>query len=194
MNVLIIYTHPNRKSLNGGFLEKTVEGLKLNSSVQNIEVLDLYQENFNPALIFNEDKRRRDMFKDPLLNRYRDQITKSDKIVFIYPIWWGRPPAMLLGFFDQLFATNFAYKYEKGQIMPTGLLKGKKVICISTMKGPAGYLRLLYGNVHQVLMKKVLLSFVGIKKVRFLEFGNMEANNGKQELYLEKTKNIMAKL
>lgn len=194
MNVLIIYTHPHKKSLNGAFLESTLNGLKLNNQVDKIELLDLYSENFNPILIFNEDKKRRDMHIDPELTKYRDQITIADKIIFIYPIWWGRPPAMLMGYIDKMFALNFAYKHVKGKIMPKGLLTGKKVICISTMQGPTGYIKLLMGNVHQILMKKVLFNFVGIKKVKFYEFGNMEKKEGKHKTRLQKIENIMKNL
>lgn len=48
-----------------------------------------------------------------LLEKYRNQITWADKIVFVYPIWWGRPPAMLMGYIDQLFAANFAYRDKR---------------------------------------------------------------------------------
>lgn len=188
MNALIIYTHPNKKSLNGAFLESTIEGLELNSKIENIEILDLYSENFNPVLYFNEEKLRRNMHTDPELEKHRNQLLKADVIIFIYPIWWGRPPAMLLGYFDKVFATNFAYKHVQGKIMPEGLLKGKQTICISTMSGPTGYLQLLLGNVHKILMKKVLFNFVGIKKVRFFEFGNMESKKGKQVRDLQRIK------
>lgn len=180
MNVLVIYTHPNRESLNAAFLEKTVSGLKQNSGVKEIEVVDLYAEEFNPALVFNKTERRRDMYKVPELQKYREQITKADTIIMIYPIWWGRPPAMFLGFIDRLFTTNFAYRTIKGKLKPEGLLKDKKVFCISTMEGPTGYLKLLMGNVHQILMKRVVLNFIGIKKVKFFEFGSMEVKDGKQ--------------
>lgn len=185
MNALVVYTHPNKNSLNAAFLEKTMEGLKVNNKIDNVELLDLYKEDFDPVLVFNEEKRRRDMFKDPKLTKYRDQITKADVIIFIYPIWWGRPPAMLMGYIDKMFSTNFAYKNVEGKIMPEGLLKGKKVVCISTMSGPTGYLKLLMGNVHKILMKKVLFNFVGIKKVRFFEFGNMEKKSNRQERNLD---------
>lgn len=191
MNILIVYTHPNKESLNGAFLEKTLSGLKKNNKVKQIEVLDLYSENFDPVLIFNNEIKRRDMYKAPYMEKYRNQFSSADVAIFIYPIWWGRPPAMLLGYIDKLFSTNFAYKHVPGKIMPQGLLKGKKVICISTMQGPTGYLKLLMGNVHKILMKKVLFNFVGIKNIKFFEFGSMEKKDGKQTHYLNKIENIM---
>lgn len=185
MKMLIVYTYPNHSSLNYAFLQNVIKGGKINPNIKEMQVLDLYDEGFNPLLVFNEHKRRRDMHTDPDLEKYRFQIKWADKIVFIYPIWWGRPPAMLLGYIDRIFASNFAYKDKKG-LLPEGLLKGKSVICISTMKGPTLYPFLRLNNAHKILMKRALFSFVGIKKVKFFEFGNMESPKGTQKKKLEK--------
>ncbi|MEJ9228833.1 NAD(P)H-dependent oxidoreductase [Peribacillus butanolivorans] len=185
MNMLVIYTYPNHKSLSYAFLQKIIKGSNENPNIKELQVLDLYKEGFNPLLVFNEHKRRRDMHRDPHLEKYRNQITWADKIVFVYPIWWGRPPAMLMGYIDQLFAANFAYRDKKG-LLPEGLLKGKSVVCVSTMKGPTKYPLLWLNNAHKILMKKALFNFVGIKKVKFFEFGNMESSNGKQTKKLDK--------
>lgn len=179
MKMLIIYTHPNHQSLSYSFLQKVIEGSKENINLKEVQVLDLYAEGFNPVLVFNEKKRRRDMHSDSSLEKYRKQIKWADLLVFIYPIWWGRPPAMLMGYFDQLFSANFAYK-DKGGLLPEGLLKGKSAICISSMKGPTNYPLLWLKNAHKVLMRKAIFNYVGIKKVKFFEFGNMESPNGKQ--------------
>ncbi|MFF5995671.1 NAD(P)H-dependent oxidoreductase [Lysinibacillus sp. KU-BSD001] len=180
MRVLIVYTHPNHHSLNYAFLQSVLKGSHENPLIQDIQVLDLYEDGFNPILEFNEEKRRRDMHTDPKFEKYRKQLMWADKIVFIYPIWWGRPPAMLLGYIDQLFAANFAYR-DKGGWFTEGLLKGKSVVCISTMKGPVHYPLFLLNNSHKALMKKAVFNFVGIKKVKFFEFGNMESKNGGQD-------------
>ena len=125
------------------------------------------------------------MHLDPKLQKYREQITRADKIVFVYPIWWGRPPAMLLGYIDQIFVSNFAYR-EKGKFFAEGLLKGKSVVCISTMKGPTLYPLLWLNNAHKVLMRRALFRYVGIRKVKFFEFGNMESPKGRQEKKLNR--------
>lgn len=185
MNMLLIYAHPNHKSLSYAFRQQVLRGSGENKKVQEVRVLDLYEEGFDPVLVFNEDKRRRDMHLDPELARHRELLLWADKIVLIYPIWWGRPPAMLMGFIDRIFASNFAY-LDKGGLLPEGLLKGKSVVCISVMKGPTGYLRLFMGNAHQILMRRALFSYVGIKKVKFFEFGSMESPKGKHAEKLEK--------
>lgn len=188
MNVLVIFTHPNHKSLSYSFLQEVVRGCKENTHVNDIRVLDLYEEQFNPVLVFNETKRRRDMHRDEDLKTYREQILWADKLVFVYPIWWGRPPAMLLGYIDQMFASEFAYRDKRG-LFPEGLLKGKSVVCISSMKGPTLYPLFWLNNAHKVLMKKALFQFVGMKKVKFFEFGHMESKKGKQTEKLQKVYN-----
>ncbi len=180
MKTLIIYTHPGHDSLNGAFLKAVKKGMDNSISKHEVEVLDLYEEKFNPVLVFNTQMRRRDMNTDPAFEKYREQIRWADRLVFIYPIFWGRPPAMLLGYFDQIFASNFAYKDMPGKIYPEGLLTNKSVVCISTMKGPGGYILLTLGNAHKVLMKKAVFNFTGIKRVKFFEFGSMESPKGNQ--------------
>ena len=194
MNTLLIFTHPAPESLNRSFLNAALEGLRANPGINRVDVVDLYREGFDPALVFNEDKRRRDMHRDPELEGYRQKMRDADTLIFIYPIWWGRPPAMLMGFFDRIMATGYAYRNKEGSPFPEGLLKGKRVICISTMKGPSGYTALLLGNAHKILMRKALFNFVGIRKVKFFEFGSMEKAGGKQPVKLAAVRKYMKNL
>ena len=64
MKLLIIYTYPNHSSLNYAFLQKVIKGSKENSNIKEVQILDLYEEGFDPLLVFNEQKRRRDMHAD----------------------------------------------------------------------------------------------------------------------------------
>ncbi|UOQ84659.1 NAD(P)H-dependent oxidoreductase [Gracilibacillus salinarum] len=193
MNVLIVFTHPNHQSLSYAFLQGVLRGCDENHVIQNVQVLDLYEEKFNPVLEFGEKKKRRDMYKAPELEKYRDQLSWAEKIIFIYPIWWGRPPAMLMGYIDKMFAAGFAYK-DNGKLLPVGLLKGKSVVCISVMKGPTFYPLFWLNNAHKVLMRKALFQYVGIKKVKFFEFGNMENSKGKHQKKINKVYRYFQKL
>ncbi|CAI7726997.1 NAD(P)H-dependent oxidoreductase [Bacillus altitudinis] len=188
MNVLIIYTHPHHNSLNGAFFKEILKGSEENPNVQEVRIIDLYQDKFDPVLIFNEEKKRRDMHKDPEIQEYQEKIKSADNIVFVYPIWWGRPPAMLLGFIDRMFAANFAYR-QTGGLLPEGLLKGKRAVCVSTMQGPTHYPFFFLQNAHKILMKRALLQYVGIKPVKFFEFGMMESPKGKHDVKLKRIYN-----
>lgn len=49
MKLLLIYTYPNHNSLNYTFLQKVLRGSNENPKVEDLQVLDLYEEKFNPT-------------------------------------------------------------------------------------------------------------------------------------------------
>jgi NAD(P)H dehydrogenase (quinone) len=54
------------------------------------------------------------------------------------------------------------------------------------MKGPTHYPLLWLNNAHKTLMRKALFNYVGIKKVKFFEFGSMESPKGRHKEKLHK--------
>ncbi len=191
MKTLIVIAHPNQDSLNFSFLDVVLKSTK--KAGHEIQVLDLYKDNFDPRLQFDKDNRRRDMYKAPAMEPYREQMRWAERIVYIYPIFWGRPPAMLLGYFDRLLATGFAYQPIEGKPMPKGLMTGKEVVCISTMAGPSFYPSLFINNAPKALMKKAICGYIGIKKVKFFQFGGMENKGDHITKKLKKVENFFLK-
>lgn len=139
MNVLIIYAHPNPSSFNGAILEHVQKGLE--ETNHSVTLLDLYKEQFDPVLVFNEEKKRRDLLNEEETKRYRELVQKADILLFIYPIWWWGMPAILKGFIDRIFVAGFAYKYEGS--LPKGLFKGKKAWVINTLDSPLWYVLII---------------------------------------------------
>ena len=133
MKILIIYTYPNHESLNGNILDSFQQNI---SSKHAVRILDLYQENFNPVLYFDKEHRRRDLQYSVETKSYREAITWSDHIVFLFPIWWCGMPAILKGFIDRVFAQNFAFSYPNKKTNPNKLFKGKTAAIIVTHDTP----------------------------------------------------------
>ncbi|MBJ8029906.1 NAD(P)H-dependent oxidoreductase [Bacillus cereus group sp. N21] len=181
MNVLIIYAHPNPSSFNAAILENVQKGLQKTNHF--VTLLDLYKEQFNPVLIFNEDKRRRDLVYEEETAKYRKLIKEADFFIFIYPIWWWGMPAILKGFIDRVFVTGFAYKYEGA--LPKGLLIGKKAWVINTLDSPLWYVALLYRSADWVIMKKGILRFCGIRQIKRSVFQSVKTSKAiKREKWL----------
>lgn len=126
-------------------------------------MLDLYENNFDPVLFFDEDTKRRNMQFLSETKEYRDNILWADRIVFIFPIWWSGMPAILKGFIDKVFATGFAYDF-KG-IMPVGHLKGKTSWIINTHDTPTLFAKLFQQDYGKVLKRQVL-GMCGIKTTK----------------------------
>lgn len=55
MNVLIIYAHPSPSSFNAAILEHVQKGI--GETNHSVTLLDLYKEQFDPVLVFNEEKK-----------------------------------------------------------------------------------------------------------------------------------------
>ena len=51
MNVLIIYSHPNETSYNASILQTVQKHL---APEHRVKIIDLYKENFDPVLRFDE--------------------------------------------------------------------------------------------------------------------------------------------
>lgn len=128
MKVLIVFTHPNSSSFNHALLEKIKTGLK--QSGHELRVKDLYQEDFNPVLN-SEDLTQLHQGDIPLrIAKEQQQLLWADGLIFIYPLWWFTPPAMLKGWFDVVLSNGVAFEYSSAGAK--GLLKHKKALVMIT--------------------------------------------------------------
>ncbi len=181
MNVLVVYAHPNPKSFNAAILSQIERGLK--DGGHTVTVIDLYEANFNPVLIVNEQKKRSDMKNDPETAEYRNIISRANHVIFIYPIWWNGVPAVMKGFFDKVLSSGFAYSY-KG-ILPKGLLKGKSAWVFYTIDSPRWFMRLFRHSAEWTPVGKATLKFCGFRPVtRFVFYGVRMSNESKRKKWL----------
>ncbi|EIJ40661.1 putative NADPH-quinone reductase (modulator of drug activity B) [Galbibacter orientalis DSM 19592] len=128
MKHLIIYCHPNTKSLNSTLKDYVVEYLQENNN--EVYVRDLYALNFNPVLSFDDLAGQLQGVVAADVKQEQDFITWADCITIIHPIWWTGLPAIMKGYIDRVFSYGFAYRYDAG--VQKGLLTGKKVVIINT--------------------------------------------------------------
>lgn len=136
---------------------------------------------------FDDTHRRRDLDHDPSTARYREIITNSDLLVFIYPIWWSGMPAILKGFIDRVFMRGFAYEY-KG-MLPHGLLAGKKAWIITTDDTPGLFARFFQDDYGKVLRTQTLKMMCGIPTLKHSQLHYMRGSSGKKRArFLEKVR------
>jgi NAD(P)H dehydrogenase (quinone) len=128
MKYLIVYAHPNHKSFNHAILE-TISG-ELKKGKKEYKVRDLYKIGFNPVLSMKDLSAFEDGSVPQDIKKEQNYISKTDTLIFIFPVWWSAMPAMLKGYIDRVFSLKFAYDItEEGA---AGLLQGKKVFLVST--------------------------------------------------------------
>lgn len=185
MKVLIIYAHPTTTSFNHALLEAFSEGLK--KAGHEYQMADLYRDHFNPVIDFAEMENLPEDVKV-----YQENIKWADMLVFIYPTFWFRPPAMLEGFIDRVMSKDFAFRYEKSR--PVGLLKGKGAIVVETYGGPGWYYRFIFGRKPWKIFKATL-KFCGLRikahqPCYYVPFGTDKM----RKKYLEKVRRLGERL
>lgn len=111
MRVFVVYCHPSKKSFTHDITQEFLKGL--NDANHEFIVSDLYEMNFNEVISENEYEREA-YYKteipvaDDVIEEQR-KIQESDAIVFIYPVFWTEAPAKLVGWFDRIWTSGFAY-------------------------------------------------------------------------------------
>ncbi len=129
----IIFSHPWHGSFNHAVLETVTQ--KLDEQNTPYQIIDLTADNFNPAMT-TDDLRlySKGDSADPIVQKYRDILLKTDDIIFIFPVWWGMLPANLKGFFDKVLLKGSAFNYDKnGDMLP--LLNISRTLLITTSQG-----------------------------------------------------------
>jgi NAD(P)H dehydrogenase (quinone) len=132
MKFLILYAHPNPKSFNHAVLETITNGLS--KAGKEVSVRDLYALKFNPVLSANDLAGMMQGKLQPDVKAEQEFVSSADVLVVIYPLWWSGMPAILKGYIDRIFTEGFAYSIVGPDIK--GLLKGKKVLLITTTGAP----------------------------------------------------------
>lgn len=155
MNVLIVFAHPERHSLNGALLDAAVA--ELQAQGHEVKVSDLYGMHWKAAVDRNDfpdlsaDERlrvasasSREFAKDRLTDDVKaeqDKLRWADTVILQFPLWWFAMPAILKGWIDRVYACGFAYGVGEhsdsrwGDRYGEGMMAGKRAMLIVTAGG-----------------------------------------------------------
>ena len=118
-------------------------------------------------------------------------IADADHLVVLFPLWLGSMPALLKGFFEQVFRPHFAFNYEGSGRIPRKLLKGKSARIIVTMGMPALVYRLYFRSHSLKSLERNVLSFCGIRPIRATVIGNIgSADSARRGRWLSKIQEL----
>jgi NAD(P)H dehydrogenase (quinone) len=170
MKVMIILGHPNKGSFNHAIANTALETLLNNG--HKVFFHDLYEENFNPIVPGLEIPKRAPLEK--VIERHCNEISNTDGIIIIHPNWWGQPPAILKGWVDRVLRPGVAYEFregDSGEGIPIGLLKAEIALVFNTGDTPKEREMQVFGDPLEVLWKKCIFEFCGVKKFYRKMFG-----------------------
>jgi NAD(P)H dehydrogenase (quinone) len=132
MKHAVILAHPSRNSFNAAVARAYAEAVK--AFGDEVVFRDLYHLNFDPRL---------QALEMPWIKGYAPgddvvierSLLKDVKVfVFVYPLWFNAPPAMLKGYVDRVFGYGFGYEASGGGSAP--LLSGRCLASFTTSGAP----------------------------------------------------------
>lgn len=161
--ILVILGHPRKESYCGTLAEEYIRGAKRNhASVKYVKLIDL---KFDAVGAHD----RKGSVLEPDLQKMQRLILWAEHVVFIYPTWWGGPPALLKGFLDRVLTSGFAFKYYPRGWRWYRLLKGRSARIITTTGGPWALNHVIYRVPGIKMLRWATLWFVGIWPTRVTE-------------------------
>jgi NAD(P)H dehydrogenase (quinone) len=174
--VLIVYAHPEHRSLNGAMLETAKHTLE--SAADEVRVSDLYAMHFDPVArasdfkdfgadrldYFSEQKRA--YMAGTLADDIATEIQKiawCDLLILQFPLYWFSVPAILKGWFDRVFVPGFAFGsgkwYERGGLIGKRAMLAITMAAYPEMMAPDGLNGLLEVNLWPI--QNGVLAFCG---------------------------------
>lgn len=173
VKTLILYAHPEPTSFSAALKQTAVATLE--ACGEHVTVSDLYAQGFDPVAGRHDFKSQalseRFHYQTEQLHAsaqlsFADDLTAeqarflaADRIIMIFPLWWGGPPAILKGWIDRVLACGIAY--VDGARFSSGLHPAKQgLLCVSTGGTPERFREEdVYGPVSKVLWPLQHLTF-----------------------------------
>jgi NAD(P)H dehydrogenase (quinone) len=155
MNVLLVYAHPEPKSLNGALKDFAVK--RLEAAGHTVQVSDLYAMQWKAVLAEDDslDGKLGDRFEPSRDSRHayqngrqrediaheQEKLRWADTVILQFPLWWFSMPAIMKGWIERVYAYGFAYGVGEhsdthwGDRYGEGTLAGKRAMLIVTTGG-----------------------------------------------------------
>lgn len=155
MNVLIVFAHPEPRSLNSSLRDAAIAQLKADG--HEVQVSDLHAQNWK-AVVDREDFPALDK-EERLMVAYasagafhggtltqdvkaeQDKLRWADAVLFQFPLWWFSMPAIMKGWVERVFSLGFGYGVGEhnetrwGDRYGEGSMAGKRAMLVVTVGG-----------------------------------------------------------
>lgn len=169
MKVLIVYCHPSKTSFTHQIYTNFAKGL--NEAGHDVVCSDLYEMDFQTDITEEEYLRetyyRTDIAVRDDVKAEQEKIESCDAIAFIYPVFWTEAPAKLVGWFDRVWSSGFAYgpnqKMQQKEKVLVIACAGKTIASLSdTGEAKAMETVMLGDRIRERAKEKQMIVFDGI--------------------------------
>lgn len=158
--ILVIDGHPSEHSFGHALADAYARGASQHATVERLALRDL---SFDLNL---RSGHSREQPLEPSLVSARAMIERASHVAWLFPYWWGGPPALVKGFVDRVFLPGWAFKYRADHGLPDRLLTGRSARLLVTMDSPWWWYALAYKRSIHGSFANATLAFVGFSPVK----------------------------
>ncbi len=176
MKHAVIAGHPNAQSFTMTMAETYCAAVRARG--HQADLRDLHRMDFDPRMQANELPGAPDFGPAPDVAAERAHLADADVFVFVYPLWFNAPPAIIKGYIDRVFGMGFGYGgHAKGANPP--LLGGRKLISLTSSGAPGEWLRQQDSwEAIRILFDRHLASVCGLTELDHAHFGGIHPGMG----------------
>lgn len=159
MKILIVYAHPEPRSLTGALKDISVAALQ--AAGHEVRVTDLYAEGWKSEIarpdfpLLSPEARLHPVAasaeafatgtQPPEIAAEQEKLLWADAVILQFPLWWYTMPAILKGWVERVYAYGFAYGVGEhsdahwGDRFGEGVMAGKRAMLVVTVGGWADH-------------------------------------------------------
>lgn len=177
MRILVVWAHPLADSYSAALKDRAVTALE--ASGHQIDLLDLYAEEFDPVLSAQERIDYHEIGPNQAnVESYVAQLRAAEGLLLIFPTWSFGFPAILTGWLQRVWVPGVAFglREEGGPIIP-GILGIRRVAAITTTGSPWWYVKAVGNPARKVLKRGHRVMFAKRARTRWLDLNNMNKDS-----------------
>lgn len=183
MRIGIIQGHPDAEG--GHYCHALAEAYRSGAEAAGHEVRSIEVAALDFSLLRTQQQFEHEPVPDGL-KAAQEIVAWANHLVIVYPLWLGAMPAVLKGFFEQIFRPGFAMQSGPGMRWKK-LLSGRSARVIVTMGMPASVYRWFFRAHSLKSLERNILHFVGIQPSRTTLIGMVETlSDAKRARWLER--------
>lgn len=195
MDVLMVTAHPHADSFTAAITTAARRGMR--RAGHSVVELDLYAIGFVPAMSAAERAAYHEATPliDPMTIEHARLVRQSQALVFVYPTWWGGPPAVLRGWLERVLVPGVAFRFdERGKVVPA-MTNIRRIVGISTYGSPRRYVRLMSDGGRRMLLRALRMNCGWRASTRWLAMYSTDTSTRADRAgFLERVERSMARL
>lgn len=158
MQTLVVWAHPHHESFSHAVLDTAVAALE--RAGHHVDVLDLYAEDYQPAMTRAEWTAYSELraAPDAVTAGHIELVTAAEQLVLIYPTWWFGLPAILKGWLERTMVPGVSFRLDDRGVIRGNLRTLRRVVGISTYGSAPWYTRLIGDAGRRTITRSLRLS------------------------------------